>query len=853
MFTQMVFQKYIFSLLLILLTNILFGQKFGIEGISQTNSLKNIPFSLENSPKNNKLLNESNIKIKRITENWIFFSASTDWVLNHIKEENLSDMYIEFSPPVALDDTARVLHNVNQVHNGQAPLINGYTGKGVIIGIVDQGLDHTHPDFIDAFGNTRVLRYWDHSVTNPSQSPAPFNYGQIWYENQINDGTITSNEETTGHGTTVAGIAAGNGSANGKNKGMAPDADLIIVETNFNLPNWSLTVADACDYIFRVADSLNKPAIVNLSVGSYFGSHDATDPAAQLIDFLLGEKNGRLVICATGNAGNLPPRHVQNYITSDTSFVWFKNNPNSNAVFSQNSIFFDLWTDVSDANFHYSLGANLSSGSYQDRASTIFRHTSDNINNTIYDTLRNLAGDQLATLEINTEYVNGNFHMLGIFTNVDSTLYNYRFSTTGNGMYDLWSGQELGGNHIVSNIPNTLSFPPIQHYALPDSLQSIVTSWNCSPKVVSVGNLRNRLGHIDYNGNQYYPATDMTPPGHLALSSSKGPTRKNIVKPDITASGDVTLASGPMWILNDPSNNSLIDVGGFHVRNGGTSMASPTVAGIAALYLERCSNSSWSDFKDDLSSSAQVDLITGITPNYAFGYGKVDAFALMKRTNGNLSIIGDTVICQTPITVSPNQSLNNYNWSNGTNTPNATITQPDTISLSGLNNQGCYIYSDTIEITQGSPLSNPVISILGASLISSSGPNYQWFLNDIPIVGDTNQVTYPTGEGYYSVAVTGTDGCSSFSNAIYWTLNLAENEMSEIKLYPNPTKSHLTVESEGNMIESIRITSVEGKLVYQEYVNNDHHKIDASFLSTGAYLLELNTKKGVKTIKFFKQ
>ena len=849
----MVFQKYIFSLVFIITTSILFGQKFGLEGISKSNSLRNIPFSIENTTKNINLLNSNDIKIKRITENWIFFSTSPEWIQKQLDSKILSDIYIEFSAPVALDDTARVLHSVNQVHNGDAPLVNGYTGKDVIIGIVDQGLDHTHPDFIDENGNTRVLRYWDQSITNPSQSPAPFNYGQIWYENQINDGTITSNEETTGHGTTVTGIAAGNGSANGKNKGMAPEADLIIVETNFSLPNWSLTVADACDYIFRVADSLNKPAVVNLSVGSYFGSHDATDPAAELIEFLLDEENGRIVVCAAGNSGKIPPYHVQNEITNDTSFVWFENNANTSALFGQNTIFFDLWTDISESDFHYSLGANLSSGTYQERASTIYRHTSNNINSTIYDTLRNANGFQLATLEITTENVNGNFHMLAIFTNVDSTSYNYKISTTGNGSYDLWSGEEIGGNHIINSIPAVADFPPIEHYVLPDTLQSIVTSWNCSPKVISVGNLRNRLGHIDNNGNQYYPATDMTPPGHLAPSSSKGPTRKNIIKPDITASGDVTLASGPMWILNDPSYNSLIDVGGFHVRNGGTSMASPTVAGVATLYLERCPNSSWSDFKDDLTNSGLQDQVTGTTPNNAFGYGKLDAFELIKRTNGNLSIIGDTVICQTPITVSSNQMLTLYNWNNGANTSNLTVTQPDTVFLSGTNTQGCYIYSDTIEITQGSPLNNPVISVLGASLISTNGPSYQWFLNDIPLAGDTNQVIYPSGEGYYSVAITGQDGCSSFSNAIYWTLGLAENEITEIKVYPNPTNSQLTIQSNENNVESVRITTIESKLVYREVINKNQHNIDVSFLSTGAYLLEVTTKKGVKTIKFFKE
>lgn len=849
----MVFQKYIFSLLFILSANILFGQKFGLEGISQSNSFEIIPFSVKNTEQNIKLLEEEKIKIKRITENWIFFSTSPKWVRENLESDKLSDIYIEFSAPVALDDTARVLHNVNQVHNGEAPLTDGYTGEDVIIGVVDQGLEHTHPDFIDENGNTRVLRYWDHSITNPNQSPAPYNYGQIWYENQINDGTITSNEETTGHGTTVAGIAAGNGLANGRNKGMAPEADLIIVETNFDLPNWSLTVADACDYIFRVADSLNKPAIVNLSVGSYFGSHDATDPAAELIESLLDEENGRLVVCAAGNSGRFAPYHVHDEITQDTSFVWFKNNPNSSALFGQNSIFFDLWTDETDADFNYALGVNLPGGTYQNRSSTAFRHTSDNINNTVYDTLRNDSGDQLATIEINTEYVNGNFHMLGIFTNIDSTSYNYRFATTGSGSYDLWSGQDLGGNRIINNIPSAGNFPPIEHYNLPDSLQSIVSSWNCSPKVISVGNLRNRLGHIDNNGDQYYPATDMTSPGNLAPSSSKGPTRKGVVKPDITASGDVTLASGPIWILNDPSLNSLIDEGGYHVRNGGTSMASPTVAGIAALYLESCFNSSWEDFKDNLTSTAQVDAATGTTPNYAYGFGKVDAFELLKLVDANLSLIGDTVICQTPVTISSNQVLDNYIWNNGANTPNVTITQADVISLSGYNEQGCFLYSDTIEITEGNASNNPTISIFGASLISTSASNYQWYLNDIPIPGDTNQVIYPTGEGYYSVAVTNHDGCSSFSNAVYWTLGLAENNLDDITVYPNPTANELKIKSNGEIIEFIRVMTIESKIINEKRVTSKDYSINVESLSTGPYLLELTTKKGVKTIKFFKQ
>ncbi|MEX1191250.1 MAG: S8/S53 family peptidase [Brumimicrobium sp.] len=837
-------------MVLVLSSTILFSQKFGFESVLSEKGDKIIPFSLENTAKNATFLKNENIKIKQTTENWIYFSATASWINNQFKAGKLEDFYFEYNPPVALDDTARVLHNVNKVHDGESPLLTAYTGKGVIIGVIDQGLDHNHPDFIDQNGNTRVLRYWDQSITNPTQSPSPYNYGQIWYESQINSGTITSNEETSGHGTTVTGIAAGNGTANGRNKGMAPEADIIVVETNFSLGNWSLTVADACDFIFNVADSLNKPAVINLSVGSYLGSHDGEDPAAELIDDLLDEKNGRLVVCAAGNSGNKDPYHVSNQIDNDTSFVWFENNPNGN--YGNNTILFDLWTDEIEADFYYSFGANLPSGSYANRASTQYRYAQNSLSNTIYDTIRNQNGDQIATLEIETEIVGDNYHMIAFFSSVDSTSYRYRFSTTGSGSYDLWSGQFIGFNKVVNTIPSPADYPPIINYVMPDTLQSIVSSWNCSPKVVSVGNLRNRLGHIDKNGDQYYPS-DMTLPGHLAPSSSKGPTRKGVIKPDVSASGDVTLASGPAWILNNPGMNSVVDDGGYHVRNGGTSMASPTVAGIAALYLERCGNSNWNDFKNDLFPSSTSDSITGVTPNLAYGYGKVDAFELLKKTNGNLQLLGDSVICQQPILISSNETLNNYNWSDGSNSSSIYVTTPSVVFLSGTNDQGCELYSDTMEITQGSPLENPAITILGGSLIATNAPNYQWFLNDVLLPGDTNQVIYPDSEGYYSVAITSEAGCSSFSNGILWTLSLSENETNNYKVYPNPTKDNVNISSENQIIEKIRIYSIEQKLILERDTSSKNEIIDVSNLSSGTYILEMSTKTSVKSIKFLKE
>lgn len=845
----MVFQKYILLLISLLVVSIGHSQKFRFSENLIKNADQKVPFAIPNTAENQKIIKSDGISVKRITENWIFITSSSEYIHSSLKSKRISDIYFEYCPPALLDDTARAMHNVNSVHDGLSPLQQAYTGKDVIVGIVDEGLDHRHPDFIKPNGDSRVIRYWDHSITNPSQTPLPFNYGQVWYESQINDGTITSNEESSGHGTTVTGIATGNGLANGTNRGMAPESDIIFVETNFNLPNWTLTIADACDYIFRVADSLGKPAIVNLSLGTYLGSHDGSDPASEYIESLLEQKEGRLIVCAAGNSGNQPSYHAQAIMsTIDTNFIWFENNPSG--TLGNNTVFFDLWADQVDATFHYSFGANLPGPSYESRSSTMFRAATDQMGTSpIFDTLRNSNGDQIATIEIYREFVGSNYHMQAFCSRLDSTNYRFRFSTTGNGKYDLWSGEFLGFNKIVKDIPTQVDYPHIGNYVLPDSLQSIVSSWNCSEKVISVGNLRCRLGHIDKNGNQYYPATDMTTPGKIAPSSSRGPARTGHLKPDISASGDVTVASGPFWIINNPTYNASVEVGGWHVRNGGTSMASPTVAGIAALYFEKCSKATWEDFKTDLQTSAQEDSFTGQVPNYEYGAGKVDAFNLLLQTNGNLQLLGDTVVCQTPVEINTNFPLQNYEWSTGDNASSILIDEVDTVFVSGNNERGCLVYSDTVEISIGTPLPNPSISQLGQTLISSSGPNYQWYLNDNVLSGETNQVIYPDSIGYYSVSVTGPDGCSSFSNAFNWTLSLIEESEHSLKLFPNPSSGVFSVHSTSNIQRIIVLSSI-GRIVKSIPVNSKELDLNLEALSSGTYFLkiELEDEKLVRKI-----
>ncbi|MGJ8661502.1 MAG: S8 family serine peptidase, partial [Bacteroidota bacterium] len=617
-----------FSFLILGISTNSFSQGFGFQKVLKENPSIPSTFCIDNSSENVLLLSNENIQIKYSTKNWLFITCTPLWLQSKLDDSSLKSFYFEYAPPQLLNDSSRNTHFVNQVHQGLGGLNQGYTGKNVLVGIVDTGIDYMHPDFIDSNGRTRILRYWDHSMTGPN-SPQPYNYGQEWDSTAINNGTITSMDNDA-HGTTVAGAAVANGRANGQNMGMAPDANIVVVETNFNLPNWTLTIADACDYIFNVADEYNMPAVINLSVGSYLGSHDGNDPASEIMEQMIDNKSGRIIVGAAGNSGAWGKYHCHGNVTSDTTFVWFKNNPTSQL--GSNTIYFDFWTDTATANsIDFAFGADKPSPSYGYRGRTNFRTLNSNmVTSPLIDTLFSASGNQLAIVESYREVEGPNFHMEVFFSTVESTSYLYRFMTKGSGSYDLWSGLQIGLNEIVDVLPSASTMPSIIHYQSPDTEQTIVSSWNCSEKIISVGNIRNRAHHIDKNGNLYTPFPSSV--GEISPNSSRGPNRVGVTKPDIAACGDVTLSAAPLWLLINPAYNATIDSGGWHARNGGTSMASPVVAGIAALYLEKCRYGTYSTFKQLLTSTAFTDGFTGTVPNNTYGYGKIHALDLILQT-----------------------------------------------------------------------------------------------------------------------------------------------------------------------------------------------------------------------------
>ena len=313
-------------------------------------------------------VNANNGQYKGEVKGWQFVRIPGDAMKVAIADKRFS--FVDYAPyqGVPMSDTMRVNNRIDSVHAGANPLQMPYSGSDVVCGFIDTGLDYAHPDFKDVNGKTRILHLWDQTKGVNANTPSQYGYGQHWDSAQINAGSCT-NQDQWGHGSTVAGAAVSNGLANGTHMGVAPDAQIIAVESKFNAPDWLATVVDATEYIFNYADLHNLPCAINASVGEYLGSHDGLDPYALYIDSLILAKRGRLFVASGGNGGEWEKFHLHTDVTADTTFTWFENNPSS--AFGGSAAFWELWADTASfSQVEYAVGADKVSPDFSFRGRT---------------------------------------------------------------------------------------------------------------------------------------------------------------------------------------------------------------------------------------------------------------------------------------------------------------------------------------------------------------------------------------------------------------------------------------------------------------------------------------------------
>ena len=525
----------------------------------------------------------------------------------------------------------------------------GSTGRGVIVGLVDTGIDFTHPDFVvDAEGRSRVLFLWDQTLsgTGPGLVGATtFGYGVECPQATLTAATCAS-RDVVGHGTHVLGTAAGDGSATGAGQpagrfaGVAPGADLIVVKTS----GLTTQVVDGVNYIFSRAAQLGRPAVVNLSLGAQWGPHDGTLPEELELDSLVGP--GRIIVAAAGNAGDnrnaTPPVTVEDLHAAATATP---GQPASTTLtipvytaapgIANDFVVLQLWYPASDTLTVTVVrpdGSSVTSGASASPPATV---TQDAVEGEVHiengpDSAVALSPDNLGFVVIG-DLLGGAAPQPGTWTITLTSIASHSGKPA-----HLWVADAALG---PQGSPFGVSLGGASNGYL-------VATPATATRVIAVGAYTTRLQwqDLDDTTERY---TNQERLGDLTWFSSPGPRRDGVAKPDIAAPGQ-GVASALSGTASVPAGRTTRD--GRHWILEGTSMAAPFVSGAVALLLERSPQLTPEAVRTLLTGAARVDSFArhpfdgglDATPNASWGFGKLYVpaalNALAARAGGGINV-----------------------------------------------------------------------------------------------------------------------------------------------------------------------------------------------------------------------
>lgn len=493
-----------------------------------------------------------------------------------------------------------------------------FKGSGVLVCIVDTGIDWEHPDFRDPSDPTRsrILYIWDQTLTKTGGEVTPqdrdgvnfagLNYGveysQTDIENEI-DGSPTGlvrETDTNGHGTHVAGSAAGNGAAYSTKSfaGMAPQADIIVVKAgNGSFP--ATNTINALTWAQKMSETLNKPVVVNMSLGGHSSAHDGTGAKEIAVDNFTGA--GRVAVISSGNEGS-DLIHFSGTVPGSG---------NANVTITIPS-----YTPNADANNDY-FGVDIWYDDFTNASLTI-----DSPNLAPFTANSGQSGTYGTTTDGSIYYYND---ADGGYTNGDRRNYIYVSDVTA-------ADEPASGTWTLTLTNNTASAVDYHGWLFTHSMTVNITGANSNYTVgdpgtasgaITVGAHTSRWRWSNSTASGYnYTGTETS--DDLAGFSSIGPRRDDVQKPDISAPG--------MGIFSSLSQDctpsaSRVAPGNQHHFNQGTSMSCPIVTGAVALLLEANPYLTASEAKSLITSTAATDSYTGGSlPDYGWGYGKLDIF-----------------------------------------------------------------------------------------------------------------------------------------------------------------------------------------------------------------------------------
>lgn len=492
----------------------------------------------------------------------------------------------------------------------------GLTGKGVIVAIMDRGIDYTHPDFRNADGTTRIKMMWDMSAQNlcDSGNPAPVVYTEAQINSALSTNTPLAERDAVGHGTVTAGIAAGNGSAVSPSSkqyaGMAPQADLLIVKvTSEGAPAHGTQPAEnpfqgcfnqALDLVTAEAATLGEPIVGLINSGTQWGPVDGTSAVSARIDADFGASNpGHVYVEASGDEGNLKNHARSTYTKTAKVFPFSKS--------TTDNVYFQIWyTGSLPANVTLTMADNGATATVTPGNNCV-SSTDGSITLCTY-----LPGQQFYPWQSSgpdrAVWVNINGHTGAGTISIKGT-------TTGTGTADVY-GDPSG---IVS----------YTKFLTPGRL----TDYSATFSAIVAGCYNVRTGWTDINGLKE-TLTNQGATNALWTGSSGGPTRDGRVPPDggvdITTPGGNQFAAYGLNTYWETFSFNLIQGGkGYYGRQSATSGASPILQGAVALMLQMKPSLTASQVRSFIHQSAVTDSFTGTTPNPNWGSGKLNVLGAL--------------------------------------------------------------------------------------------------------------------------------------------------------------------------------------------------------------------------------
>lgn len=515
--------------------------------------------------------------------------------------DSLNDIYNRDSiiyvnerfPKKSRNDKSREASFVDKIHNG-IPEFSLYKGSNVIVGIVDTGLDLDHEDFKFPDGKTRVLYLWDQ---NNRARTGPGGVGRVWNKSQI-DANMSNQKDDDGHGTHVAGTAVGNGAANKLYTGMAPEANIIIVNTDW------VHILEGVKFIFEQAELLGQPCVVNLSLGYHYGPHDGTDNEDIAYSNLVGNYPGRVIVAAAGNEGSDLIHYRAQADNFENSFTFEPYEYEGNRV--------EIWFDRNNSFDYLDL-----------KFEVINFYTQESVYTSNFIQLGgSLTINEFSKYELNvvSEVSNPNNQSSNYIISFEmDEFHDLKIHYKGSVLFDAWVASETG-EFLEGDTYFTVLSPAV------------------SPNVIAVASYVSKRHWVDIN-NRVQRQHDAVL-HQISDFSSRGPSRnldRTGPKPDFAAPGEVIISSRSKDFFADSidrvsaSNQNT----GNYVKMQGTSMASPAVAGIVALFLEKNPTYTAIEIRDMLRKTANRDDYVlnhgfrqdGIEDwNRTFGFGKVNAY-----------------------------------------------------------------------------------------------------------------------------------------------------------------------------------------------------------------------------------